>query len=637
MITPIDYGKEFLDAYFHKQNLEECEAHLADDLIWVTARQVRHLKTAAERRAFLEEELEQHKGPCHIDIISIKMPPGPRECFNISYECNIIPIESAKATFLRVGLAVRPVRDRQQILFVSFSRKYENAEELREENKALKEQISALTTSNAEKLKSQAVRHEEELRRLRSESEERLSNLSQASEEHTRILLKEKELMQVRMAAENEQELERARLDQAMVEGQLEVAKARLEEKEKAFEEQLEQEKQRSKEALEELELKHQERLQLDRAEIRNELDAQQKQILSEYEEAYEEQKNALERSLRISEEERASLTEELEKLRLEKEEAERTLKEEAQQKQEVLEAEKQAQLDALNAENQARGDALEAESKEKIGELENDLAQTRTTLEEALKEAERLREHAGRLERETADAKRTSDNAVRARRENEELLERSRLEKDQITEELKKALERLKFTIRQNEENHGAAEKAAAKDMVSMIGALAADMKPYEKKFSLSSCLDVIELYAEEDCSSRNIALVPFERDKRLPESVRGDKACLQMILLNLIGYIAAQGSPSELSEDDPEVRKTQDRRSIRVRVEAERPVRNKVYLKFRIQDSADQVMKLAGSRNKDLLYTQALLGMMGGGVQVRRNDRGRTEAVVTVNLLMG
>ena len=625
MITPIDYGKEFLDAYFHKQNLEECEAHLSDDLVWVTAKQVKHLKTAAERRAFLEEELAQHKGPCHIDIVSIKMPPGPRECFNISYECNIIPIESAKATFLRVGIAVRPVRDRQEILFVSFSRKYENADELREENKTLKEQISAITTSNAEKLKSMAVRHEEELRRLKSESEERLNNLSQASEEHTRILLREKELMQVRMAAENEQELERARIDHAMVEGQLEVAKARLEEKEKAFEEQLEQEKLRSKEALEELEQQHQERLQQDRAEIRDELDAQQKQILAEYEAAYEEQKNVLERSLRTSEEERARLAESLEKLSREKEETEQALKEEARRREEELESEKQAQLDALNAEKQAQIDALDAEAKDRVRTLESSLSETQTTLEKALKDMADLREHAGKLERETAEARKTSESAVRARRENEELLERSRQEKDQITEELKKALERLKFTIRQTEGKHSASENAAAKDMVSMIGALAADMKPYEKRFSLSVCLDVIELYAREDCNDRGVVLEPFERDRGLPESVMGDKACLQMILLNLIGFIAAQESAGT------------DARSIKVRVEAERPVRNKVYLKFHILDSAGEVMKLAGPRSSSLLYAQALLGMMGGGVQVRRNNKDRTEAVVTVNLSMG
>ncbi|MBO5565536.1 MAG: hypothetical protein J5935_07980 [Lachnospiraceae bacterium] len=364
-------------------------------------------------------------------------------------------------------------------------------------------------------------------------------------------------------------------------------AQAEMEKLQKKLEEEIEAVRKQAQSELEILEQKQAERLKLDRAEIRNELTAKQEQVVQGIEEEYRKKEEALQREITIAKEKEDALHQEMKgaeekiaALLKEKEELEdgaRTLSEEKEELNRTLEKERASAL------------ALEKKLRDEI---------------------EVLVHHA--------------DTALQEKERHEEILKQSYGDKMQITGEIGRVVERLKQMLKTAEDKQTEKEKLAMKDMLSMIGALAVEMKPYEKTFSLPDCLRVIEFYAKADCEEKGVRLLPFEKDERLPETVTADKARLQMVLLNLLSFLADKGA-----------------KEIRVSVEADRPVRGKVYLRFHIEDDQDVVRELVGPAKEELSYTTTLLGMMGGGIKVQRVEKENAagepygmEGIVTTNL---
>ena len=558
MSTPIDFGKLFLDCFFHQQDKEKTIELLADDLVWVTSKGLYHMRTREEVSAFVAKELEDHPAPCHVDIVSIMSPPGPRECVNVAYEINLVPADAKRGVYLRVAIAVRQDRNRQEISLIMVSHRYENTEALMKDTEELFEKIRM----QEEALKKQLVLLSAEKAAQESALQEELNKL--AAEKDAQERVSETVIDEVRKRAQAEME----RL-QAKVEGEIEAVR------------------EQAKTELEALEKKQEERLKLDRAEIRNELSAKQEQVVQGIEEDFRKKEEALQREITIA---------------AEKEEALRREMKETQNRETALLQDKKALEDAIKQ--------AEEEKKTLTSSLESERASALSLEKELREEIESLMQQAdaARLEKE----------------HQEEILKKSHGDKVQITGEIGRVVERLKQTLKTAEDKQTEKEKLAMKDMLSMIGALAVEMKPYDKTFALSDCLDVIEFYAKEDCREKGVLLEAFSREERLPETVTADKARLQMVMLNLLSFLSDKGATN-----------------IRVRVESDRPVRGKVYLRFRITDDKDAVKELVGPEKEELSYTMTLLGLMGGGIKVQRTDNENAaaqgygmEGIVTTNL---
>ena len=76
MLTPIDYGKNFLQTLYNERNAEGAAGYLADDLVWVTPDEIRHLKSREDILAFLRLSVQDDPELYNVDIASIKSAPG---------------------------------------------------------------------------------------------------------------------------------------------------------------------------------------------------------------------------------------------------------------------------------------------------------------------------------------------------------------------------------------------------------------------------------------------------------------------------------------------------------------------------------------------------------------------------------
>ena len=559
MSSTIDFGKTFLETYFHKHDATAVKDLLADDLVWITSRGLYHLRTAEEVEDFLTRQMEEHPGACHVDIISIKSPPGPRESVNVAYEVNLVPVEAERGVYLRVQLAVRQLKDRREINFVGFSHRYENTEAIRGDM----EELYARIREKEEDVQKQ-------LKKLSAEKEAQESAL----QEEVRRLEEEKDAWE----SVNETALAEAR----------QHAAAEIEKMQAEVESALREVRDAAESEMAKLLQQQEDRKELDRVEIRNELEREYRRELA-----------------RLQEEHRTALAEKERLLTIAKEQAA-----------------------ALEAEAQTREEEQKAALDEKEQALQEALAQSKAWEDrhaEADAALQALQTEKDDLVKRTAELKTEAEHARADKLRGEEILRHSQGDRQQIAEELTKATERLKQTMRHTEKQQTAAEQAAMRDMVSMIGALAAEMRPHDKVFDRRACLQVVELYAGEDCAAQGARLLPIECDGAVPQTVCGDKARLQMVLLNVAGFLC-RAACAHPPADRPV--------TLRMRVAANRPVRGMAYLRFVLEDNADAAAELVGPDKEKLAYTTAMLGVMGGGLQVRLNAQGKKEAVVTANL---
>ena len=79
MLTPIDYGKNFLQTLYNERNADGAAGYLADDLVWVTPDEIRHLKSREDILAFLRLSVQDDPELYNVDIASIKSAPGDGE------------------------------------------------------------------------------------------------------------------------------------------------------------------------------------------------------------------------------------------------------------------------------------------------------------------------------------------------------------------------------------------------------------------------------------------------------------------------------------------------------------------------------------------------------------------------------
>lgn len=124
MQSAIDFGKDFLTAFFNKKDADATCAFLADDIIWVTPNDIRHLKNARSIREFLREALEEDEKAYNVDIASIRSAPGLDPASIAVFDVNLIPKHEESSVNIRCTLAFHREGVGFRIVFVGMSRKY---------------------------------------------------------------------------------------------------------------------------------------------------------------------------------------------------------------------------------------------------------------------------------------------------------------------------------------------------------------------------------------------------------------------------------------------------------------------------------------------------------------------------------
>lgn len=128
MGTPIDFGKDFLQALYRERDLEKTLGFLADDIVWVTPDEILHLKSGKEIRDYLAASISEDPQPYHVDVASIKSAAVAGNTNTIAYDVNLIPRREQDALNIRVSLTVHKTGKEYELIYVGMSRRYERSE-----------------------------------------------------------------------------------------------------------------------------------------------------------------------------------------------------------------------------------------------------------------------------------------------------------------------------------------------------------------------------------------------------------------------------------------------------------------------------------------------------------------------------
>ena len=124
MLSAIDYGKEFLTQYFNKRDIDATAALLADDVIWITPDEIRHLRSRRSIRDFIVSAMEEDPDSCSVDVAATLSVPSLGDAYVAVYDVNIIPKGKENAANLRCTFGMRRLTDRFEIAYIGMSRKF---------------------------------------------------------------------------------------------------------------------------------------------------------------------------------------------------------------------------------------------------------------------------------------------------------------------------------------------------------------------------------------------------------------------------------------------------------------------------------------------------------------------------------
>ena len=151
LMTPIDFGKNFIYSLYQDRNAQTAAAALADDIVWVTPDEIFHLKTRKEIQDFTESLVGRHPDPCSVDIASIKSALVPGETNTVVYDVNLIPRREQDTVNLRCSLSICRQGADYRLIYVGMSRRYEpsEADQIREfiENVPMGLMVLAVSTA----------------------------------------------------------------------------------------------------------------------------------------------------------------------------------------------------------------------------------------------------------------------------------------------------------------------------------------------------------------------------------------------------------------------------------------------------------------------------------------------------------
>ncbi|MBO5998337.1 MAG: hypothetical protein J6P87_01475 [Lachnospiraceae bacterium] len=576
MLTPIDFGKEYLDTFYHKQDAEAALSFLADDLVYVSADEVYHFRSSKEIRSFLRTAV-YHDPASYVDIISIKSPPGAGDTVTVVYEVNIVPRGAAAGSYRRILLVIR--RDiSQAIICVNISAPY-----------------SATLASALEKLPAPEAGTEETVNGPAEQEEEQPDKQEEVPAGNVTIHLDE-----MVKSGHSTQELDdlRRELEETLA-LQLKEKEEEIEKLKAGFESEIEELKEQHRTREEDIRRQAQTELDLYQAQLRGE--SASRQARTEWELSSKYMKKEKELSESFSEKEK-----------------------------ELSESYSEKEKEFI-----AKADGYEQEIRKKDDEIRNldqSLKDTERVLEETRQRTEdekrELEEALSEMKKEASAAGDKMEILQNERKRQESLYARTSALRDSADAEVRKAIRRIDRLFRYQEVPVVSKRFRSAFEQLLDMACAIVDRTPLrERSFSLDNMMNAFYAVISTDCKNNGFAL-----DQELPENevkLCGDPARILQILFNIFEEVVLsekderKGSGTGSSSDTDRV--------LHVSVTSDRPVRGRTYLNFTLQDSTG-LLKTA-LQSPEMEMTTQLIGMMGGSVQVRQ-ERDTVKALLKLNL---
>ena len=148
MQSAIDFGKNFLNSFFNKKDVDAVSTFLADDIIWITPNEIRHLRSVRSIHEFLREAIQEDPKVYNVDIASIRSAPGLETTTIAVFDVNLIPKHEESSINIRCTLALHREGVGFEIVYVGMSRKYlrTDVEQIRGFAEALPCGVMTLTT-----------------------------------------------------------------------------------------------------------------------------------------------------------------------------------------------------------------------------------------------------------------------------------------------------------------------------------------------------------------------------------------------------------------------------------------------------------------------------------------------------------
>lgn len=148
MQSAIDFGKNFLNSFFNKKDVDAVSTFLADDIIWITPNEIRHLRSVRSIHEFLREAIQEDPKVYNVDIASIRSAPGLETTTIAVFDVNLIPKHEESSINIRCTLAFHREGVGFEIVYVGMSRKYlrTDVEQIRGFAEALPCGVMTLTT-----------------------------------------------------------------------------------------------------------------------------------------------------------------------------------------------------------------------------------------------------------------------------------------------------------------------------------------------------------------------------------------------------------------------------------------------------------------------------------------------------------
>ena len=150
---------------------------------------------------------------------------------------------------------------------------------------------------------------------------------------------------------------------------------------------------------------------------------------------------------------------------------------------------------------------------------------------------------------------------------------------------------------------------------------------------------MDTVARMMREYCRERKLSFRYDETDA--DKLYSGDKAMLQYVLLSILEYTAAMdaANPQAAGTDSGEIR---EQPGLTLSCRADRPVRDRVYLYFTVNDPLGGIRQAADFANNGMTRCREMLGMMGGGIRIQdRKDpasaQGGNGAVAVITVALG
>ena len=678
MQSAIDFGKNFLNSFFNKKDVDAVSTFLADDIIWITPNEIRHLRSVRSIHEFLREAIQEDPKVYNVDIASIRSAPGLETTTIAVFDVNLIPKHEESSINIRCTLAFHREGVGFEIVYVGMSRKYlrTDVEQIRGFAEALPCGIMTLTTQGNDirvmyvngwffrKLGMEEAAVYERMDQnaffmLKQEDQKRMVTLTGEMS----VLKKPKPLsMQVTLQDKDGKNAIPCHMsvNAAYKDGSRTVLYLIFDEisdvmqqveRDRKKEARLQKEKlaqkagssgKNSEKSMEEMEARAREQVEEAVRLAKAESEAAEKLIKEKLGQAEKEKKAAVEKTRRsVSDQFSKAWKEEKEKhaeslASLEKELAA------AQKAAEEAAAARKALEEKLST-LETRKQQSEREYQDRILKLEWEVSGAEKKAQQDLEqEKKRKAELEGVVLGLQKDLSRTelslkkkeTDQRVLSKEKDKSILRMESLLQGQMGSIQSAA--RMSQGERNPDKLREQMEKivktaASMPDYMSDLAAIS-KLNPNERMaaaqdhFSVKSCLDLVRLVIWPRCRQKGI-IFSVEMTEGMPDSVIGGKAGLELAFLCIL---------------ENAVENTASGGTITLTASSDAPVRGSAYYHFRIEDngcgiSEDRLPVLFDQPENELSIARKVIGTMGGSIQVRSRLGEGASFEIRVNLKLG